>query len=69
MPGHQDLTADVNFDDLVRWGEQLGLETVSLDTQAEFLDLDPDTLGPEDRFLTDPDGAGGAFKVLVQAKT
>ena len=55
-PGHQDLTFDVCFPDLERWGEEIGLETVSLQTQAEFLNTN------------DQDGAGGAFKVLHQRK-
>ena len=33
----QDLTADVNFSDLVRWGEELGFQTLSLETQRDFL--------------------------------
>ena len=66
-PGRQDLTADVNFDDLVRWGEALGLTTLSRSTQREF--LLPYTAGNDrDHFLTDPHGAGEAFKVLLQAR-
>ncbi|MEN8771938.1 MAG: SAM-dependent methyltransferase [Akkermansiaceae bacterium] len=53
-PGKQDLTFDVNFSDLIHWGNKIGLEKVSLVTQAEFLGTD------------DHDGAGGAFKVLHQ---
>ncbi len=56
-PGKQDLTFDVSFPDLIRWGEELGLETIDLLTQANFLGTD------------DHDGAGGAFKVLHQRKT
>jgi SAM-dependent MidA family methyltransferase len=55
-PGKQDLTFDVSFPDLIRWGEALGLETVGLTTQANFLKSN------------DHDGAGGAFKVLHQRK-
>jgi SAM-dependent MidA family methyltransferase len=54
--GSQDLTFDVSFPDLVRWGTQIGLEEVSLTTQADFL-------GTNDR-----KGAGGAFKVLHQKR-
>ena len=36
-PGHCDLTADVNFSDLIHWGEAAGVPTVSLETQAVFL--------------------------------
>ncbi len=53
-PGKQDLTFDVNFSDLIRWGNEIGLEMIELITQSEFLGTD------------DLDGAGGAFKVLHQ---
>jgi SAM-dependent MidA family methyltransferase len=53
-PGKQDLTFDVSFPDLIRWGEEIGLEEISLVTQAEFLGSD------------DHEEAGGAFKVLHQ---
>lgn len=58
--GKQDLTSDVNFADLVSWGEALGWETVGLVTQREFLH----------RFGvgTDPaagEGVGEAFRVLA----
>ena len=36
-PGRQDLTSDVNFLDLQEWGEQIGLETIQLINQAEFI--------------------------------
>lgn len=55
-PGKQDLTFDVSFPDLIHWGAALGLKTIALTTQAEFLGSD------------DHDGAGGAFKVLHQRK-
>jgi SAM-dependent MidA family methyltransferase len=55
-PGRQDLTFDVHFPDLVEWGRQIGLEPLSLSTQADFLKTD------------DHHGAGGAFKVLHQAR-
>ncbi|MEJ6580074.1 MAG: SAM-dependent methyltransferase [Akkermansiaceae bacterium] len=55
-PGKQDLTFDVCFPDLIRWGGQIGLTTQSLVTQAEFLNT------------TDHEGAGGAFKVLQQVR-
>ena len=54
--GHQDLTFDVHFPDLIRLGEQIGLTTKSLITQAEFLNS------------SDHDGADGAFKVLHQVR-
>jgi SAM-dependent MidA family methyltransferase len=36
-PGQQDLTAHINFDDLIRTGETLGLSTLFFDMQAKFL--------------------------------
>jgi SAM-dependent MidA family methyltransferase len=36
-PGGQDLTAHVNFDDLIRAGESAGLTTTRFDRQAKFL--------------------------------
>jgi SAM-dependent MidA family methyltransferase len=36
-PGEQDLTAHVNFSDLIRAGEGAGLETLLFDRQAKFL--------------------------------
>jgi SAM-dependent MidA family methyltransferase len=65
--GRQDLTTDVNLDDLDRWGAQLGLRTISRRTQTEF--LAPFARSTEaDRFLTDPHGVGAAFKVLIQKR-
>lgn len=56
-PGHQDLTFDVCFPDLVRWGEEIGLKEVRSETQAKFLGTN------------DHEGAGGAFRVLHQLKS
>lgn len=58
-PGRQDLTADVNFSDLIEWTSP-HLETKRLASLAEFLGKDA-----EAEWL-DPHGAGGAFKVLEQ---
>ena len=38
-PGHQDLTFDIHFDDLIHWSKPLGLKTINLTTQAKFLNL------------------------------
>lgn len=65
-PGHCDLTADVNFSDLIHWGEAAGLTTVSLETQAEFLRQFGPARSAVDVRLQDPHGAGGAFRCLVQ---
>lgn len=59
--GRQDLTSDVNFADLVRWGEALGWQTLHLCSQAELLT----------RFGTagDPmasEAPGAAFRALEQ---
>lgn len=63
--GHIDLTADVSFDDLENWGMQLGLQTTSRQTQEQFLSPFA-TKSQSDQFLTDPQGAGSAFTVLLQ---
>jgi SAM-dependent MidA family methyltransferase len=71
-PGHQDLTADVNFVDLQEWGEQLGLQTIQSVTQSDFIrqwDRRRSTsYQTADRYLSDESGMGQAFKVLHQRK-
>jgi SAM-dependent MidA family methyltransferase len=70
--GRQDITADVNFTDIRRWGEALGWRTVWDGTQREFLQSRvrdfARRLGQDAalRFLADEHGAGGAFRALVQ---
>ncbi|MDE0595950.1 MAG: SAM-dependent methyltransferase [Roseibacillus sp.] len=68
LPGRRDLTADVNFDDLLHWGQALGLKQQRVITQAEFLKpvLDSNCPAAAEQFLSDPQGAGSAFKVLIQ---
>jgi len=56
-PGRLDLTADVNFSDLEKWGEDLGWKTTRHGTLAEFL---PPATSPQ--FLD----AAKAFRVLEQ---
>ncbi|HEY0793454.1 MAG TPA: SAM-dependent methyltransferase [Chthoniobacterales bacterium] len=70
VPGQQDLTADVNFDDLETWGSAVGLNTIRRQTQREFLLswITGKTLSDADRFLMDEAGAGTACKVLQQRK-
>ena len=64
-PGRQDITCDVNYSDLIQWGEELGMKTLSLRSQAEF--LQPFCDGSDaDTFLQSSAGAGGAFQVLLQ---
>lgn len=66
-PGRQDITADVNFTDLINWGNNLNLKTLSLTNQRDYL-LPHAEDTAADHFLTHPDGAGSAFKVLLQQK-
>lgn len=65
--GKMDITADVNFTDLIDWGKQDGLETNYFITQRNFL-MPHVSNSPEDQFLIHPDGAGVAFKILLQQK-
>jgi SAM-dependent MidA family methyltransferase len=66
--GKQDLTADVNFSDLIAWGRSLGWKEESFTTQRKFLTrwISPKKLlGSSSRFLI-PGDAGDAFNVLEQ---
>lgn len=63
--GMTDLTADVSFQDLQRWGRQLGLETRYQINQSEFL-APFSGKSTADQFLREGDGAGTAFQVLLQ---
>jgi SAM-dependent MidA family methyltransferase len=70
-PGTIDLTCDVNFTDLQAWGQSQGLRTVELVDQAGFLarwlPAKEQARHRDDLArITDPDGAGAAFKVLWQ---
>lgn len=65
-PGRQDITADIDFTDLQQRGELLGLENIDLCTQAEFIARHHPVDNPSHNPLTDPHGAGGAFKILQQ---
>lgn len=72
-PGKIDLTSDVNFTDLREWGEAVAWRTRGYEIQRDFLmrHLPPRywrSSHPALSFLLDPDGAGGAFKVLAQEK-
>ena len=62
--GRSDITVDVNFDDLARWGEAVGLVTETCITQAEFVR----PVVPDDQLCRDPGGAGDAFRCLVQRR-
>jgi SAM-dependent MidA family methyltransferase len=83
-PGEQDLTAHINFSDLIRAGEESGFRTLFFDRQAKFLlalgaGEDPliqtaprsieELQQREDaRRLVLPDGIGEDIRVLVQAR-
>lgn len=83
-PGHQDLTAHVNFSDLARWGREAGLVTLGYSSQWAFLagldvkdtlkEITGETLEPFSpqlaavKMLILPQGMGESHKVLVQAK-
>jgi SAM-dependent MidA family methyltransferase len=71
-PGKQDLTADVNFEDLRCWSGPLGFDEVAYTTQREFVQRwYPQAFeleNPATSFVLDPAGAGTAFKVLHQRK-
>jgi SAM-dependent MidA family methyltransferase len=60
--GLQDLTADVNFSDLMAWSES-SVVAQRLQTQADFLSPFADRMSPGDHHAIDPAGAGGAFQV------
>jgi len=70
--GKQDITSDINFSDLIRWGKDLQWQNNPLETQRSFLMRMVPTLqnmrgkSPAAAFLLDQQGAGDAFKVLVQ---
>jgi len=64
-PGRQDLTADVNFTDLVHWSAPW-TGTPYLQSLAAFLRDVIDPANPADLALTDDRGAGAAFLVLDQ---
>jgi SAM-dependent MidA family methyltransferase len=72
-PGHQDLTADVNFLDLRNWGEAMGLITVDFANQAEFIRRwdapKRKRYNLADTYLSDESAMGSAMKVLHQRKT
>ncbi len=70
--GKQDLTADVNFTDLIKWGEQAGWKTIRFESQREFILRIQPAAGKVAQkeaaaaFLLNADGAGGSYKVLEQ---
>ncbi len=61
--GRQDITADVNFTDLIQWSKPWTSHS-KLTSMAEFMS---GHTKPTDHQLTDHQGAGTAFKVLEQS--
>lgn len=66
-PGHQDLTADVNFSDLLQWPSKQ-TKMISLLSQSEFLAPFAERDDPADQFAIDPAGSGTAFLCLEQSR-
>lgn len=74
--GRQDLTASVDFDQLIAAGDAVGLSTESYTTLSRFLlDGGIGDFMPQDykgrmqvKTLVHPDGMGEVFKVLIQSK-
>ena len=71
--GLQDLTCDVNFTDLGRWGERHGWTTEALLTQRELLerfdvDLTSEAGSSALEFIARTGGAGTAFRALWQTR-
>lgn len=68
--GHQDITADVNFSDCIYWAQDLDFHSSTLSVLYSFLEqfakAAANKTTSENTFLTDPMGAGNAFKVLCQ---
>ncbi len=79
--GEQDITANVNFSELIRIGDTLGLSTVKYSTQGQFLvdwgileifktynkpQNQRDRLAAKTLFM--PEFMGRRFKILLQAK-
>lgn len=67
-PGRQDLTADVNFTDIIRWSAPW-TDEVTLCDFATFLQNHANPSSSIDHDLTNPEGAGKAFLVLDQKAT
>lgn len=81
-PGEQDLTAHVNFSELIGVGEACGLRTEAFNTQGQFLSEIATCVWKNERpfgkwtaahtrqfqTLTHPEHLGRAFRVLIQAR-
>lgn len=80
-PGEQDLTAHVNFSELIATGERNGLKTETFETQAQFLtrivarawkgenvESWSSSRARQFQTLTHPEHLGRSFRVLVQSR-
>ncbi len=65
--GRQDLTADVNFTDLIEWSHPW-VSRYRVMTLGEFLSIPSDKSGETHHTLTETHGAGDAFLVLDQER-
>jgi SAM-dependent MidA family methyltransferase len=65
--GRQDLTADVNFSDLINWSAPW-MDDTRLLTFGDFLTTLGQLKNPNDLHLADSTGPGGAFLVLDQRR-
>ena len=63
LMGHCDITVDVNFTDLLQWGEAAALTTVECVSQRDFV---RQRSGPEGEDLCRERAAAEAFQCLVQ---
>lgn len=68
MAGHCDITADVNFSDLLRLAQNYPEDAVSLISQRDYLLPLADMSSPCQRHLVDEVGAGSHFHVLIQQR-
>ncbi len=74
-PGEVDLTAHVNWDDLIRAGEEEGLSTRGITRQGRYLvegdlfEFAPGDAGKWRAYrIVDPEGMGDELSVLVQTR-
>lgn len=66
LAGHCDITADVNFTDLINLANRCVGDAVQYMSQAEYLSPLADPANPADRHLISTPGAGDHFNVLIQ---
>lgn len=64
--GRQDITSDVNFDDLIRKGNALGWKTRTLESMSDFLRRWDPQAGYQSSRFTESGGVGDSFMVLEQ---